>query len=269
MRLIFIFLFFFKLYSIFPEKHSHFQMLNSINFSYFVFTQDEIFSNNRKLENIGLNENINNRFYHITELGYFLGMTWKGIYLYLEFDWQQLELNEINTSGVLNNNLKINSFIFQPEIHYRFFPLSLGFGYNISLADQITYFSFRLYHLNSPFFKAKLDQQWGKLPVASFIHYIGSFDSWKFDNTAYHHLQLGIRFELTYYVNAELMYTRMMQSSSSLQDNIMGVHLEFRITPKFSVEAHYHQLIYTENRHPYTDIRISMNYLHDFHKKKD
>ena len=246
-------------------------LFQSFEVNHYTVFRNSIFRNYR-VENVFTNAQddptaIQEEYQVLTTYNYISKVSYGYFYGSLTFNYVRGE-DQFFDANILRSELSrsYEQFSLIPEIFFRISVFSVGFGYYFNF-DQTPFISTALYNKNSPIIKAGID-----LPAARWLSFLTHFymspRGFRFDDNTIYSVSFGIRLNFTYYVSFLFLYNRTILASDNMEDNIFRYSFDFRFTPSFSISTGYAQLVYTENRNPYNQISVAMNYLHEFRKKR-
>ena len=264
-------LFLFFLFSGFLLANTFDRLLwyQSIEFTHSTVFKKNIFKTNQVIDDPNFSTNIEDNHLTITSYNYINKLSYKYFYFSLLFNYTYSE------DQFFDENIKLDSrtiiteqFTLVPEVAFKWKFLSLGVGYFITFDRHTPLRLAFLFNRNSPFFKIKLDQKFGKAPLYGIISFYTSPNQFNFDDNAIYSISGGLRWDATYYISLSFVYTRNYLVAQNLEDNIFKIEFAYRILPYLSLGTYFSQLVYTENQTPYNEISFNISYLHDFSKKR-
>ena len=246
-------------------------LFQSFEVNHYTLFRNSIFRNYR-VENTVTNDGddptaIQEEYQVFTTYNYISKVSYKYFYTSLTFNYLRGE-DQFFDENILRPELSrsYEQFSLIPEIFFRASVFSIGFGYYFNF-EETPLVNTALYHKNSPIIKVGID-----LPATRWLsfltHFYTSPQDFRFDDSTIYSISVGIRLNFTYYVSFLFLYNRTILASNNMEDNIFKYSFDFRFTPSFSISTGYAQLVYTENRNPYNQISVAMNYLHEFRKKR-
>lgn len=249
------------------DKSDKIYWYNSVEASHSTTFKKNIFNTNTVSPNPGLSNIFNDNHLIIASFNYISKLSYRYLFASLLFNYTFSEDQFFDINNLLDEyTVRHEQFTLIPEIFFKWKSLAIGLGYFITFGGETPHRYVFLFNRNSPFFRIKIDQQLGKIPLYVLINFYLSPQEFNFDNSNIYSSSIGLKWYMTYYASISLIYTKNIMTSDRIDDNIGRVLFNYRFTPKFSVGVNFSQLVYTENRNPYNEISINFTYLHTFEK---
>ena len=268
MKIFFFFIFLFNC-SLLANTFDHFLWYQSFEVTHSTIFKKILFRGNQVANDTNFPTDIEDNHLTITSYNYINKFSYKYLFFSLIFNYTHSEDQFFDINNRLESRTIFNDqFTLIPEISFKWKLLSIGIGYFITFGTYTPLRPIYLYNRDSPFFKIKLDQKFGKAPLYGIISFYTSPNQFNFDDNAIYSISGGFRWDATYYVSLSFIYTRNYLVAQNIEDNIMKIQFTYRILPYLSLGTYYSQLVYTENQTPYNEASLNVNYLHDFSKNK-